>query len=62
MVYLALKFNHQVPPVISVSCNEFFSVFRLLMCSNNEELYRKAKWNGKSQQSRQRLMEKIQGW
>ncbi|CAB4020724.1 WD repeat-containing 26, partial [Paramuricea clavata] len=32
----------------------------LLMCSNNEELYRKAKWNGKGQQSRQRLMEKIQ--
>ena len=31
------------------------------MCSNNEELYRKAKWNGKGQQSRQRLMEKIQG-
>ncbi|XP_046847736.1 WD repeat-containing protein 26-like [Xenia sp. Carnegie-2017] len=32
----------------------------LLMCANNEELYRKSKWHGKGQHSRQRLMEKIQ--
>jgi len=31
------------------------------MCTNEEELHRRAEWNGKGSLSRQKLMDKLQG-
>ena len=38
-----------------------FVCFRYMMCSNAEDLYEMANWVGKGAESRQKLIEKLQG-